>query len=63
MSWTGACRSNTPDKRAGARNIRGSSFVFDAQLTFITASALSEYGAVYRLALSVLSRYRRSVNP
>jgi len=37
MSWTGACRSNTPDKRAGARNTHGSSFVFYAQLTFITA--------------------------
>jgi len=27
------------------------------------ASALSEYGTVYHLALSVLSRYRCSVNP
>ena len=27
------------------------------------ASALSEYGTVYRLALSVLSRYLCSVNP
>ena len=27
------------------------------------ASALSEYGTFCRLALSVLSRYRRSVNP
>jgi len=29
----------------------------------ILASALSEYGTVCRLALSVLSRYLRSVNP